>query len=129
MAANKTSKNDIVPPLPDYSSSSSDEKFIICPEHLSSSSRKRWTPQHERKREMEKGKSDASLAKIFDDPFFPLFERSEFLIATYKKKNTDRLCVCVDVRLILVLVWKKCLGFSVGYVLCASPYSSTSIMW
>ena len=58
-----------------------------------------------------------------------LFERSEFLIATCKKKKTDRLCVCVDVRLILVLVWKKCLGFSVGYVygqstvyLCLSKY-------
>ena len=44
-----------------------------------------------------------------------LFERSEFLIATCKKKRTDRLCVCPDVRLILVLVWKNCLGFSVGY--------------
>ena len=51
-----------------------------------------------------------------------LFERSEFLIATCKKKKTDRLCVCPDVRQILVLVWKNCLGFSVGYVLCASPY-------
>ena len=49
-----------------------------------------------------------------------LFERSEFLIATCKKKKTD--CVCPDVRQILVLVWKNCLGFSVGYVLCASPY-------
>ena len=73
MAANKTSKNDIVPPLPDYSSSSSDEKFIICPEHLSSSSRKRWTPQHERKREMEKEKRDEAFAKSFGDPSFPLF--------------------------------------------------------
>ena len=45
-----------------------------------------------------------------------LFERSEFLIATCKKKKTDRLCVCPDVRQIFVLVWKKCLGFSVGYV-------------
>ena len=54
-----------------------------------------------------------------------LFERSEFLIATCKKKKTDRVCVCVNVRLILVLVctyvcflvlvWKKCLGFTVGY--------------
>ena len=26
-------------------------------------------------------------------------------------------CGCPDVRLILVLVWKNCLGFSVGYVL------------
>ena len=32
-----------------------------------------------------------------------LFERSEFLIATSKKK---KMSVCVDVRLILVLVWK-----------------------
>ena len=43
-----------------------------------------------------------------------------------KKKLT--VCVCVVLRLILVLVWKNYLGFSVGYVLCASPYSSTSIM-
>ena len=48
-----------------------------------------------------------------------LFERSAFLIATCKKK---KLTVCPDVRVILVLVWKNCLGFSVGYVLCASPY-------
>ena len=46
-----------------------------------------------------------------------------------KKKLTVCVSVCVDVRLMLVLVWKKCLGFSVGYVLCASPYSSTTIMW
>ena len=46
-----------------------------------------------------------------------------------EKKNWPSVCVCVDVRLVLVLVWKNCLGFSVGYVLCASPYSSTSIMW
>ena len=32
-----------------------------------------------------------------------------------REKKTDRLCVCPDVRLILVLVWKNCLGFSVGY--------------
>ena len=44
-----------------------------------------------------------------------LFERSEFLIATCRKKETDRLSVCPDVRLILVLVLKNCLGFSVGY--------------
>ena len=45
-----------------------------------------------------------------------LFERSEFLIATSKKKKlTVCVDVCVDVRLILVLVWKNCLGFSVGY--------------
>ena len=36
-----------------------------------------------------------------------LFERSEFLIATSKKKKTVRLPVCTRVRLILVLVWKK----------------------
>ena len=36
-----------------------------------------------------------------------LFERSEFLIATCRKKKTDRLSVCLGVRLILVLVWKK----------------------
>ena len=45
-----------------------------------------------------------------------LFERSEFLIATCeKKKLTVCVDVCVDVWLILVLVWKNCLGFSVGY--------------
>ena len=33
-----------------------------------------------------------------------------------EKKNWPS--VCPDVRLILVLVWKNCLGFSVGYVLC-----------
>ena len=32
-----------------------------------------WTPQNERKREMENEKSDAALAKIFDDPSFPLY--------------------------------------------------------
>ena len=40
-----------------------------------------------------------------------LFERSEFLIATCKKKKTDRLSVCPDVRLILVLV----LGRQIAY--------------
>ena len=44
-----------------------------------------------------------------------LFERSEFLIATCREKKTDRLSGCPDVRLILVLVWKNCLGFSIGY--------------
>ena len=49
-------------------------------------------------------------------PFFlQHFERSEFLIATCSKKKADRLSGCPDVRLILVLVWKNCLGFSVGY--------------
>ena len=45
-----------------------------------------------------------------------LFEPSEFLIATCKKKKLT-VCVsgCPDVRLILVLVWKNCLGFIVGY--------------
>ena len=42
-----------------------------------------------------------------------LFERSEFLIATCKKKRTDRLSVCT--QNLLVLVWKNCLGSSVGY--------------
>ena len=37
--------------------------------------------------------------------FLILFERSEFLIATSKKKKTDRLCGCVCVRI--------CFGFSV----------------
>ena len=49
----------------------------------------------------------------------------EFPPGVHPKKKSVRVCV----RLILVLVWKNCLGFSVGYVLCASPYSSTSIMW
>ena len=42
-----------------------------------------------------------------------LFERSEFLTATCKKKKTDRLSVCT--HNLLVLVWKNCLGSSVGY--------------
>ena len=42
-----------------------------------------------------------------------LFERSEFLIVTCKKKKTDRLSVCT--HNLLVLVWKNCLGSSVGY--------------
>ena len=46
-----------------------------------------------------------------------LFERSEFLIAT-SQKTSLRVCACV--RLILFLVWKNCLGFSVGYVLCTA---------
>ena len=37
-------------------------------------------------------------------PLYALFERSEFLIDTSQKKN---LSMCVCVRLILVLVWKK----------------------
>ena len=61
-----TNKNDIVSQLSDCSSRS-DKYFYIGPEHLSSSSRKSWTPQHERKREAEKEKSDAALARIFDD--------------------------------------------------------------
>ena len=48
------------------------KQLYIGPEHLSSSSRKSWTPQHERKRDGEE-KSDAALARIFDDPFFPSF--------------------------------------------------------
>ena len=46
-----------------------------------------------------------------------------------KKKLTVCVSVCPGVRLILVLVWKNCLGFSVGYVygqstvyLCLSKY-------
>ena len=35
-----------------------------------------------------------------------LFERSEFLIDTWPKKKSVRVCVSVCVRLILVLVWK-----------------------
>ena len=40
-----------------------------------------------------------------------LFERSEFLLATCKKKKTDRPDVCT--HNLLVLVWKNCLGSSV----------------
>ena len=46
--------------------------------------------------------------------FLGLFERSEFPIptrGTSPKKKSVRVCV----RLILVLVLKNCLGFSVGY--------------
>ena len=69
-----TTKNDIISQLSDCSSSS-DEYFYIRAEHqiLSSSSRKSWTPQHERKREMEKEKRDEAFAKSFGDPSFPLF--------------------------------------------------------
>ena len=67
-----TNKNDIILQLSDFSNSSSDE-FYIGPEHLSPSLRKSWTRQHERKREMDKEKSDAALARIFDDPSFPFF--------------------------------------------------------
>ena len=60
--------------------------------------------------------------------YFPIF-RAKRVSNSHQgyipKKKSVRVCV----RLILVLVWKNCLGFSVGYVLCASPYSSTSIMW
>ena len=49
------------------------DSTLIGPEHLSPSSRKRLTRQHERKREMEKEKNDAALARIFDDPSFPFF--------------------------------------------------------
>ena len=64
-----TNKNDIILQLSNCSSSSSDE-FYISPEHLSPSLRKSWTRQHECKREMDKEKSDAALARIFDDPSF-----------------------------------------------------------
>ena len=37
------------------------------------------------------------------------------LLHARKKKLTVCVSVCPDVRLILVLVWKNCLGFSVGY--------------
>ena len=63
--------NDIVSQLSDCSSSS-DEKLCIGPERLSLLSRKSWTPLHEWKREMEKGKSDVALTQIFDDPSVPL---------------------------------------------------------
>ena len=40
----------------------------ICPRH-----RGKVGHDNERKREMEKEKSDAALARIFDDPSFPFF--------------------------------------------------------
>ena len=52
-----------------------------------------------------------------------LFERSEFLVATCKKKKTDRLCVCVYVRLILVLVLGRQIVHGQNTVyLCLSKY-------
>ena len=65
-----TNKNYIVSKLSNCRSNS-DEQVFIGPEHLSSSSRKSCTPQYERKREMEKEKSDAALSRILDDPSFP----------------------------------------------------------
>ena len=47
-----------------------------------------------------------------------LFERSEFLIATSKKKKSVRLCGCSTN--IGFSVENTNIGFSVGYVLCAS---------
>ena len=44
-------------------------------------------------------------------------EASFLLLHARKKKLT----VCPDVRLILVLVWKNCLCFCVGYVLYGQP--------
>ena len=45
-----------------------------------------------------------------------LFERSEFLIATCKKKKTDRMCGCLCVCTAnLGFSVENCLGFSVGY--------------
>ena len=51
--------------------------------------------------------SSAPIVLLFVVVLRLLFERSEFLIATSKKKKTERLCgcVCVDVRI--------CFGFSV----------------
>ena len=63
-------KNIIVSEFSDYSSS---DEFYVGPEHLSPSSGKSWTRQHERKGELDKEKSDAALAKIFDDLLFPFF--------------------------------------------------------
>ena len=47
-----------------------------------------------------------------------LFERSEFLISTSKKKKSVRLCGCSTN--LGFSVENANLGFSVGYVLCAS---------
>ena len=52
---------------------------------------------------------------------FPLFERSEFLIATSKKKKTDSLCVYVRLILVLVLGRKIVYGQNTVY-LCLSKY-------
>ena len=53
-----------------------------------------------------------------------LFERSEFLIATSKKKKlTVCVCVCVDVRLILVLLLGRQTVYGQNTVyLCLSKY-------
>ena len=52
------------------------------------------------------GYGSPHTAEVFSNVSFSgfLFERSEFLFATCKKNKTDRMCVCPDVRLILVLV-------------------------
>ena len=61
---------------------------------------------------LSRAKSKQACAEMMLGLF--LFERSEFLIATCKKKKTDRLSdVCT--HNLLVLVWKNCLGSSVGY--------------
>ena len=47
-----------------------------------------------------------------------------------QEKKADRLCVRVWMfAFVLVSVEIFFVGFSVGYVLCAGTYSSTSIMW
>ena len=67
-----------------------------------------------------------TIIKDAPPPHKLLFERSEFLIATCKKKKTDRVCVwmsvcsvylgfSVYVRMFLGFSAENCLGFSVGY--------------
>ena len=57
-------------------------------------------------------------------PCLTLFERSEFLIAACKKKKTDRVCGCLYVRLILVLVLGRQIVYGQNTVyLCLSKYT------
>ena len=61
--------------------------------------------------------------------FVLYFERSEFLIATSKNKKTDRLPVCPDVRLILVLVLGRQIVYGQNTVyLCLSKYIPGSFL-
>ena len=80
------------------------------------------------------------MARVVTGILTHLFERSEFLIATCEKIFlTVCVDVCVDVRLILVLVctyvcflvlvWKNCLGFSVGYQRAPSTSEKKKNAW
>ena len=68
-----TNKNDIVSRLSDYckaapAANNSTSVLNICPRH-----RGKVGNRNTSAREMEKEKNDAALAKIFDDPSFPIF--------------------------------------------------------